>query len=278
MFIFLNGKFIKPAQAKISVFDYGFWFGDGVYETLRTYNGKIWLLNAHLDRLLHSAEMISLKIPWSKKQIGQWIKKAVDKNGFKESRIRITVTRGEIDLQKGLFSGLAKGDPTICILVQELKELDPMVYKEGVKVITFEAERIFAEAKTIILTPQLLAKMAAEKKGAFEALLVDRNGFVTEGASTNFYIVKNGVLITPKDNILAGTTRDLILKIVRKTCRVDLRNITLREIYRADECFISNAPFGIVPVAKVDGKKIGGLEVGEMTKKIIMDFKSQIVK
>ncbi len=280
MIVFLNGKFFDSKQAKVSAFDHGFLYADGVYETLRTYGGRVWQSGEHLKRLRNSAGMIGLSLPWSLKQIEAWINGTVVKNGFKESRIRVTVTRGE----NGFDFGPAK-KPTICIQVQKLIEQPASVYKRGVKVVSFEGERLLPEAKTLNLLPMVLAQQFMLKKKAYEALFVDAKGrggeraLVREGTVTNVFMVKNGVLMTPGKNILAGTTRDAVLKVARRLgLQMKVGDIQLRDLYEADEVFLTNAPRGIVPVCQVDGKKIGersgtnGGCPGKITKKLIKAF------
>lgn len=268
MIVFVNGRFVDRKDAKVSVFDHGFLYADGVYETLRTYGGKIWQMDEHLKRLLRSAELIGLDIPWSLKQMGSWIVQTVKKNGFGESRIRMTVTRGE----NGFDFGKAK-KPTICIQVQKLQSQPVRVYSQGVRAVSFCVERTLPEAKTLNFLSMVMAQRFMLKQKAYEAILVNHQGCVTEGTVTNVFMVRNGVLITPRKGVLAGTTRDVILKIARKMkVKIELRDIKLAEMYRADEIFISNAPRGIVPVVQLDGRKIGTVGSGKVTRGLMAAF------
>lgn len=268
MIVFVNGRFADRKDAKVSTFDHGFLYADGVYETLRTYDGKVWQTDEHLCRLLRSAEMIGLDIPWSLKQMGSWIVQTVRKNGFEESRIRMTVTRG----QNNFDFGKAK-KPTICIQVQKLKPQPARIYSQGVPAVSYCVERTLPEAKTLNLLPMAMAQRFMLKHKAYEALMVNGRGCVTEGTVMNVFMVKDGVLVTPNRGMLAGTTRDVILKIARKMrLKVDLCDIKLTEMYRADEIFISNAPRGIVPVVRLDGKKIGTGRCGPVTRGLMKAF------
>lgn len=251
MFVCLNGKFLKGHEAKVSVFDHGFLYGDGVYETLRTCNGKVWQIEEHLNRLERSASRIGLCVPVSSDQIAKWIEQLVYKNGFGESRIRITLTRGSNGFD---FSTVQK--PTLLIQAEELKRQPISVYKNGVKVVTVRLERTEPSMKSISLLPMIVAR---QRMGdAYEALLVDQKGYVREGTITNVFVVKNEVLWTPRTNILKGTTRNTLLKLARKAgITVKVQDFTTRKLANADELFLTNAPRGIIPVRRVDGSWYG---------------------
>lgn len=252
MVVFLNGRFVEEEKAVVSVFDHGFLYADGVYETLRTYGGVVWQMDEHLWRLEHSAGLVGVTLPWSLRKIGIWILETIVRNGFPESRIRVTVTRGA----NGFDFGSSK-KPTICIQVQKLIPELPDVYQRGVDVVSFSAVRTLPEAKTLSLLPMVLAQRFMRRKGAYEALFVD-NGCVREGTVTNVFAVIAGVLVTPGKGMLAGTTRDFLLKLARRQgMKARVRDLKLAELFKADEVFVTNAPRGIVPVRKVDGEKIG---------------------
>lgn len=273
MIVFLNGKFVDAKDAKISVFDHGFLYGDGVYETLRTYNGKIWQMEKHISRLRNSAKLLSIKVPWSSAQIGKWLEILIRKNRYKESRIRLTVTRGE---NKFNFKKCVK--PSILIVAEKFKPQPEEIYKKGVGVATAKIERFIPAAKSISLLPLVKGRSGLSKK-IYEVFFVTREGFVTEGTVTNVFIVKKGVLITPKDKILLGTTREFVLKLAREAgLKVLARNFKTGELRSADEVFITNAPRGIVPVCKVDDKKIGKECPGGITRLLMKNFSDKIKK
>ncbi|MBI2453074.1 aminotransferase class IV [Candidatus Peregrinibacteria bacterium] len=285
MFVFLNGQFVSADKAKISVFDHGFLYGDAVYETLRTYSGYVWQVEKHVRRLFMSARCISMKLPWKKSQVVDWIQMAVSKNRdvlgdstqqglkkfFQEFRIRVTVSRGVNHFDFG-----KPEKPTIFIIIELLKPESKSVYEQGVKVITYHVSRIFPEVKTTNMVPTILARQEMARKKAYEALLVDRKGYVTEGTVTNVFIVKNDVLLTSREDILFGTTRDVILKIAHRFMKVKFCEIPLRELYRANECFICNAPRGIIPVTFVDSRKIFHGKVGVYTRSIMEKYEKMI--
>ncbi|MBI5754716.1 aminotransferase class IV, partial [Candidatus Peregrinibacteria bacterium] len=307
MIFFLNGQFVREEQAMVSVKDHGFLYGDGVYETLRTYHGKVWNVKAHIDRLFQSARGILLDVPWKKKEVERWIEETVKRNGelvavtlrqaqgdnevlnsqmvragrflsrrqgtalrndsIMEYKIRVTATRGA-----NHFDFLTTKHPTICIAPEPLLPEPPEVYEKGVSVITFFMERIFPEVKSLNFLPAILARQAAEKKKAYEAIFVNRDCFVTEGTITNVFLVCGDELITPSEGVLGGTTREVILKLAKSVMRVRLRDIAKKELYFADECFLSNTIRGIVPVVKIDGKKIGNGRCGFWTKRLRTAF------
>jgi len=274
MFVLLNGKFVDEREAKVSVMDNGFLYGDGVYETLRTYGGKIWQVEEHLRRLRSSAGMLGIDVPWPDLKIGSWLKGLCRMNGFKESRIRITVTRGVNGME---FEGSRK--PTILIQAGVLKDIPLSAAKNGVKVVSVKFQRLMPEAKTISLLPMILAKRAAERAKAYEALFVDGDGFVLEGSVTNVFMVKSGRVFTPGRDVLPGTTAKALVEALKKSVfKVVKKKIRLSELKKADEVFLTNAPRGIVPVAYVDGLKIGVGKPGVITRKIAGIFKEFICK
>lgn len=263
MIVYLNGKFVNARDAKLPVFDPGFLYGDGIFETLRTYDGKIWEIEEHLQRLYESARMRGWKLSWTLAEIAKAVEKTLHKNDYPESRIRITITPG------------VKG-PTLFIWVQPLEKLPTSVHSRGVSVITFPLERPFPQMKTTSIQPLLIARAEMQRNRAFDALLINRKNCITEGTWTNFFVIRKKALITPRLGVLLGTTRGTVLKLAKPLLRVKLRDITRRELMNADECFLTNAPKGIIPVVRVDGEKIGTGRVGPVTKHLIKEFEKKI--
>lgn len=271
--IFLNGKFIKADEARISIFDHGFLYGDGVYETLRTYGGKVWQLSEHVKRLQRSACYVGLELPFSLKELADLVVKTVSFNNFGESRIRITLTRGANG-----YDFMTCRNPTLCIQVQELRPEPSDVYRKGVDVVTFCGGRDVPQAKTISLLPMILANRFMRSRKAYEALFVAGKGpgaNVLEGTITNVFVVKKGILMTPKAGMLPGTTRQFLLKIAKKNrLKVAEKFLRVRDLYEADEIFITNAPRGIVPVKKIDGRRVGTGRPGPVTQSLMKFFES----
>jgi branched-chain amino acid aminotransferase len=254
----------------VSVNDHGFLYADGVYETMRTFNGRVWLMNEHLKRLRKSAERIGIYVKWTNAQLSSWIKSVVKKNNFTESRIRLTVTRGENG-----YDFLTCKNPTIVIQVKKLDEVPDLLIKKGVKVVTQKIDRLLPEVKSISLLAMVLANRFAAEKKAYECIFIDDDDFVKEGSISNIFIVKDEVLFTPKKGILPGTTRNFILKLAKKRSITALeKNFRVNDLYCADEIFISNAPRGIVPVSEVDDYKIG--RTGTVTKALMEHYKNDV--
>lgn len=263
MVVFLNGKFVNARDAKIPVFDPGFLYGDGIFETLRTYRGKIWQIEEHLERLFESARMRGWTLSWTRGELAAITEKTVKKNGYPESRVRITITAG------------IKA-PTLFVWAQPLEKIPQSAYDRGVAVITFPLERSFPRMKTTSMQHLLVARNEMRRKRAFDALLVNHTGNITEGTWTNVFIVKKKTLVTPKLGVLLGMTRETVLKIARPLFRIQQRDITRRELMNADECFITNSPKGIVPVIKIDGEKVGTGRRGPITKHLQKEFNRRV--
>lgn len=263
MIVYLNGKFISAKEAKISIFDPGFMYGDGIFETLRTYRGTIIQLEEHIERLVESAKMRGWQLSWTRKKLGEIIEKTLKKNTYAEARIRLTITPGITE-------------PTIFIWVQPLEKVSQNAYTRGVSVITFPLERPFPQMKTTSMQPLLVAREEMRRKRAFEALLINRRGYITEGTWTNIFIVKNKFVLTPRIGVLLGTTRELVLKLAKSLFHIRQKDITLKDLLAADECFVTNSTKGIVPIIKVDGKKIGTGRRGPITKHLIKVFDEKL--
>lgn len=264
MFVCLNGKFLKAREAKVSIFDHGFLYGDGVYETLRTYGGKVWQIQEHLKRLERSGKRVELDLPISLEVLEKWVRKLVEKNGFQESRIRVTLTRG-----------ISK--PTLLIQSEKLHLQPESVYKNGIKTMMVYVERVAPEVKSISMLPMIIAQQCMKHSGAYEGLLIDNKRYVREGTITNVFMVKNGVIFTPKSRILKGTTRNCIIKIARKMkMRLRVEDFTVRKLKNADELFLTNALRGIIPVRRVDDHIYG--RPGPVTKQLMRTFDDAIRK
>ncbi|MCA9373561.1 aminotransferase class IV [Candidatus Peregrinibacteria bacterium] len=273
MFVCIDGILIQAREAKISVFDHGFLYGDGVYETLRTYGSKVFQLQEHMKRLESSVRTLGMTDVFDPTKIEQWIEKTVKKNGFKESRIRVQVTRG----QNGFAFGKAE-KMVVVIVVERLKELDESFYKKGVDVMTVDWARCLPMVKSTSLLPMTVARQAADKADCFEAIFVE-NGWVKEGSISNLFMVKNGVLMTPKKGVLAGITRGLIVKLARKLgVKVKEGDFTKRKLYNADEVFITSTVKGMIPVKRVDSRKIGNGRPGSITKNLMAAFHEHATK
>jgi branched-subunit amino acid aminotransferase/4-amino-4-deoxychorismate lyase len=267
--VFLNGSYLEESDASLSIQDAGFLYGEGVYETLRTENGKVAQVSAHLDRLKASAQVLSIPLP-PLETLALWLQEAVDRNGYwdqgQESRLRLTVSGGLHDFDENSVA------PTILITVSPLMP-NGALKQNGIAVITFSIERFLPEIKTTNLLPALLARRAMRQAGAEEVLLVDHENNVTEGSITNLFQVKKGVLITPKEHILPGTTRDRILEKAHQLGIPFLeQSVSKVQLLESEELFVCNAPRGILPVVEVDGVSIGERCIGPITLQLMDHF------
>lgn len=265
MIVFFNGEFKDDKDVCISIYDGGFLMGHGVYEALRTFKGEIRFLEEHVDRFFESALAMGLHMPYAKERVVEFtndlVKKRFEEIGSrdKDLRIRHQLTSGKDSVRTGEIK-----DFTFLITVSEFTyDID-----ESVKVVTFDIERTMPCIKSTSMIANILCKKYAMENGAYESLMVNRDGFVTEGTFTNLFVVKDDVLKTPKEGMLYGITRDSILKIARGEMSVRECKIRKAELYVADEIFLTNSIMGVIPVTHVDGRPVGGGEIGKRTKEI----------
>lgn len=269
---FLNDQFLKLEDAKVSINDRGFQFGDGVYEVIRSYNGKIFHLDLHLRRFERSAAELAIPLPFSNSGLKGKIEEAFGRSGYSEAKIYIQLTRGTAERGHSYQAGLV---PTFLITVLKLHPFPSHLRGTGVEAIVVEDIRWGrCDIKSINLLPNVLAQQKAKTAGVYEALMV-REGKVTEGAISNFFIITGKELQTPplSYNILSGVTRDVILKIAGDLkIATQEKEIKLDEIFKADEVFLSGTTVEIVPVVKIDGRPIGEGRPGPLTQKLIKEF------
>lgn len=279
MKIYINGKFYEKSQAKISVFDHGLLYGDGVFEGIRSYNRLVFKLEEHIERLFESAKSIMLDIPLNKEQMIKAVIAALKQNNLKDAYIRLVVTRGEGDL--GLDPRKCRGNATVIIIADKIALYPERYYKEGLKIVTVPTVRNLPEAlnpqiKSLNYLNNILAKIEAVNAGCDEAIMLDSLGYVAECTGDNIFIVKKGHLYTPPQcmGTLRGITRDAVLEIARKDkIAVHEHVITRHEVYICDECFLTGTAAEIIPVVMVDGRAIGTGKPGKVTLKLIKDFK-----
>lgn len=271
---YLNGKFIPKSKAAISLWDLGLLRGYGVFDFIVTYNGGIpFLLDKHLKRLFKSAGMIGLDIPWTLDQLKLLVTKTVRKNSDgKEKIIRIIVTGGET--KDGISPGTK---PTLAVMVYDRKRFPRKYYQNGIKVITYDYNRESPQAKSLNYIQAVKAVNLARKKSAVEAIYIYKKlNKVYEGTQSNIFIIKDQNIYTPDGETLPGITRELIFNLSRKLYPTTMREMTIDELFSADEIFLSASNKEIMPVIKVDNKVIGNGKPGEVTKKIMLEFKKFI--
>ena len=279
MKIYLNGKLVDKKDAKVSVFDHGFLYGDGVFEGIRSYGSLVFKLKEHIDRLFESAHSIMLKIPLSKKEMTQAVIKTLKANGLKDAYVRLVISRGEGDL--GLDPRKCKGHETVVIIADKIALYPKKLYDKGIEIITVPTIRNICEAlnpqiKSLNYLNNILAKIEAINSGCQEALMLDHLGYVAECTGDNIFVVKKGELYTPPQcmGTLRGITRDAILDIARKKKIPTHEHVLTRhELFISDECFLTGTAAEVVPVVKVDGRVIGDGKPGKTTKAITNEFK-----
>lgn len=269
MLICINGEFVPKEAAVVSVFDHGFLYSDGFYDTMKSFDGVVLDLETHMERISTTLTALVITLPWTLDEIRSWIEKmATSIKGL--SRVRLTITRGEND-----FDFTTSKKPTLTIIAEPI-QIDPKIYTEGVKVITFSTRRVEPQFKLLGVTGMAFARREVVKRNVFEALFVN-DGFVREGSITNLFIVKNGQVFTPESEILKGITRREIFKSCKeKNIEIVEKDLGLLEVMEADEIFLSNTKFGVTPVVCIDDKIVGDGKVGRKTKEIMAIFNEYV--
>jgi len=284
MKIYINGKFYEKESAKVSVFDHGLLYGDGVFEGIRSYNRRVFKLKEHIDRLFESAQSIMLNIPLTKIQLTKAVVQTIIANKLNNAYIRLIVTRGEGDL--GLDPRKCCKRGTIIIIADKIALYPQELYSKGLSIVTVPTVRNLPEAlnpqiKSLNYLNNILAKIEAANAGCDEAIMLDSLGYVAECTGDNIFVVKNGHLYTPPQcmGTLRGITRDAILEIARKN-KISAHEhvITRHEVYISDECFLTGTAAEIIPVVKVDGRVIGKGIPGKLTLALMKKFKQLTVK
>ncbi|MBN3038601.1 MAG: branched-chain-amino-acid transaminase [Candidatus Omnitrophica bacterium] len=277
--VYINGKLYEKKDAKVSVFDHGLLYGDGVFEGIRSYNRRVFKLDEHVTRLFESAKSIMLDIPLTHKQMAAAILSTLKANKLKDAYIRVVVTRGPGDL--GLDPRKCKGNANVIIITDKIVLYPEKLYREGLEIITVPTVRNLPEAlnpqiKSLNYLNNILAKIEAINSGYQEAIMLDSLGYVAECTGDNIFIVKKGELYTPPQcmGTLRGITRDSVLDIAKKK-RIATHEhvITRHEVYISDEVFLTGTAAEIIPVVKVDGRVIGKGKPGETTLMLIKEFR-----
>ncbi|MEI8348573.1 MAG: branched-chain-amino-acid transaminase [Candidatus Omnitrophota bacterium] len=279
MKVYVNGALVDKAQAKISVFDHGFLYGDGVFEGIRSYSCLVFKLKEHIDRLFESAHSIMLDIKLGKEKTIEAVVRTLEANQLKDAYIRLIVSRGEGDL--GLDPRKCKGNETIVIITDKISLYPERLYEEGMAIVTVPTVRNLPEAlnpqiKSLNYLNNILAKIEAVNSGYEEALMLDHMGYVAECTGDNIFVTEGGELYTPPQcmGTLRGITRDAVLTIARKLKITTHEHVLTRhELYNSDECFLTGTAAEIIPVVKVDGRTIGTAKPGKITKLLMQEFK-----
>ncbi len=280
--VFLDGQLRAPDQAMVSVFDRGFLYGDSVFETLRSYGGRVFALKEHLARLRESARLVGIAVPLGAAEFQREVEQAVTQAGFEESYVRVMLTRGQ-GARLGLDPAPAT-QPLRVILVLPLQALPEQKYSRGISAVTFRMQRVAegtpaAGAKLGNYLVSVLATEAATRAGADEALLVDGEGRINEGASSNVFAVKDNELVTPPTSlgILAGVTRERVLRIARQLAiPTTERAIHHEELSSFSELFVTSSIRELVPVVNLDSHPVGPGSPGVLSRRLLEAFRKRV--
>ena len=280
--VYLNGEFYPQSEAKISVFDHGLLYGDGVFEGIRAYNKRIFRLNDHVDRIFNSARSIDLVIPHTREEFAELIRETCRRNAVDNGYIRPLVTRGAGDL--GLDPRKCKKGASVVIIVARWDALyESGVYEKGLKLLTSAIRRVPPQClspsiKSMNYLNQILARIQGNLAGMDEVLMLDMQGYVSEATADNFFIVKDGRVTTPPTSTnLPGITRATVLELCEKLgYPAGERLFTLYETYTAEEAFITGTAAEIGPVVEVDGRKIAEGRPGKITRHLMQTYKELV--
>ncbi len=276
--VYLNGKFVPLSQAKVSILDRGFCYGDALFETMRAYSGKIFRLDLHLDRLERGAHRIFLKLPESRERLQEILYKTFDRNQGADAVLRMTVTRGEGVLGK-LWQ--ANTSPTLSVYVRPYCSPSDEWYQNGVPIslIPNSAAKLGdlqEQVKSANYLSQILARKQAEDQNSVDGIMINEQGEVCDGTISNIFIVKKGVLSTPAVNgyVLAGVTRQVVLELASQASTVcKEKAIAPEEVLQADEVFLTNTGWEILPATRVNGKTVGSGRPGLLTQALRRKFR-----
>lgn len=277
--IYLNGEYVTKEDAKVSVYDHGFLYGDGIFEGIRIYNGNIFKCKEHLDRLYDSAKSIMLEIPITIEEMEQVLVESIRRNELRDGYIRLVVSRGPGDL------GL---DPrrspraNVIVIVEQLSIYPEEAYLYGLKTVSVSTRRNVPDAlnpkiKSLNYLNNVLVKIQANLAGAGEAIMMNSQGYVTEGSGDNIFIIKNGIISTPPCYLgaLEGITRNAIIEIAKKDgIPVKEEPFTLHDVYVADEVFLTGTAAEVIAVREVDGRIIGSGKAGPITTRLLKEFRA----
>lgn len=279
--VYLNGKIIPKAEATVSVFDRGFLLGDGIFETMRAYNGRIFQLDAHLNRLAKSAAVMEIPLP-SLRDLERAIGDTLQANNLKEAAVRLTITRGAGPL--GLVPP-ADPAPTVLVIAEALKVLSSAAYEKGVAVSLAPDRHPYqtrvTQIKTTSFAGNVLGTLHRRREKTEEVIFLNERGAVVEGAISNIFIVSGGYVITPfeEDGLLPGVTRDIVLQLCEKLFIPSARkSIVASELWGAQECFLTGSTKEILPVTRVEAHRVGNGIVGPVTKRLMEGYREVVQK
>ncbi len=279
MKIYIDGKYCGEKNAKISVFDHGLLYGDGIFEGIRAYNGRVFKLKEHIDRLFCSAKSILLNVPLPHAEIMRAVVETCRENGIRDGYIRLLVTRGAGTL--GLNPNRCK-DPSVIIIADKIQLYPPELYEKGMDIVTVATTRNLHSAlnpaiKSLNYLNNVLAKIEANNAGCEEAVMLNAEGFVAECTGDNIFIVRAGQLLTPplSAGALYGITRGVVMDLAREEgVTVQEPSLTRHDLFNADECFLTGTGAELIPIVKIDGRVIGTGLPGPLTRKLVDKYRA----
>jgi branched-chain amino acid aminotransferase len=279
MKVFIDGRYYSEANAKVSVFDHGLLYGDGVFEGIRTYNGRVFKLKEHVDRLFHSAKAILLEIPLSPAQVTAAVLETCRRNRLDDGYIRLVVTRGVGTL--GLNPNRCER-PSVIVIAGRIQLYPPELYEKGMAIVTVPTTRNLINAvnpaiKSLNYLNNILAKIEANIAGVEEAIMLNAEGFVAECTGDNLFVVRGGQLQTPplSAGALYGITRSVVMDLAREQgTPVFESNLTRYDVYNADECFLTGTGAELIPVVRVDGRTVGSGRPGPVTQALVGKYRA----
>lgn len=267
----INGKFMGADEAKISVFDHGLLYGDGVFDTIAAVDGKIWWLDEHLDRLIEGCSAISLEHPWSKSQLSELAKETFRRMKGPNGRIRITITRGVGEIPSYSINSCK---PNLIIFVTPLDFPQESTYSTGISLLSLKYSRLFPRVKNLSFLPSVLGCLEAKTTGFDDSVFVNSSGDVSEGTTWNIFLLVDGKLMTPGDSLLIGITRNKVIELAESMgINVEVRSVSLKTLYSAQEIFVTGTTKRILGVTRVDDFVIGEGSVGQLTQKLSKEFR-----
>jgi branched-chain amino acid aminotransferase len=277
--IYIDGQFLDEANAKVSVFDHGLLYGDGIFEGIRAYNGRVFKLKEHIDRLFYSAKAILLNIPLSHAEIMRAVVDTCRQNGIRDGYIRLLVTRGVGGL--GLNPNRCK-KPSVIVIADKIQLYPAEMYERGLDIITVPTVRNLHSAlnpaiKSLNYLNNILAKIEANNGGCEEAIMLNSEGYVSECTGDNIFIIKDGQMFTPplSAGALYGITRGVVMELARLSgIPVSEPNLTRYDMFNADECFLTGTGAELIPVVKIDGRVVGSGKPGQVTKDLVTKYKA----
>src|SRR5687767_11468264 len=277
MKIYIDGKYYDEQNAKISVFDHGLLYGDGIFEGIRAYNGRVFKLKEHIDRLFYSAKAILLAVPLSHQQICEAVVETCRQNKIRDGYVRLVVTRGVGGL--GLNPNKCK-QPSVIVIADKIQLYPKEVYERGMDIITVPTVRNLHSAvnpavKSLNYLNNVLAKIEANLGGCEEAIMLNSQGYVSECTGDNLFIIKAGKMHTPplSAGALYGITRSVVIDIARQSgIDVTEPDLTRYDLFNADECFLTGTGAELIPVVKIDGRVIGDGKPGAVTKSLVQKY------